>query len=320
MQKLSLMKKLLIVLSAVLMIPNLNLPAQETGDTTRIGVGKKDLVTVTEDDRGTNVNVKQDLVVVDETDDTVKVKLGNKAISIYEDGDKTHVEIIDEKDFDKHGWRKKPERFKGHWAGVELGPNNWLDPNWKLAGSEPENRFLDLNSGKSWEYDLNFMQFSIPFGRPAGLVTGMGLKWNNYWFDGNNSIMKDPLNGVIVSRDPPQDISYSKTKLNTLYLTVPLVFEVQFGPHKKGFIGAGVIGDLKLGSNTRLKYYDGSSRQREKIKNDFNLSPLRYHLTLRAGYSFVKIFANYSMVSLFEQDKGPELYPFTAGITLICFR
>ena len=307
-------------MSAVLLFPCLNLPAQERGDTTRIGVGKKDLVTVTDNDRGTNVNVKEDLVVVDETDDTVKVKLGNKAISVYEEGDKIHVEIIDKKDFAKHGWKEKPEKFKGHWAGFELGPNNWLDPSWKLAGSEPENQFLDLNTGKSWEYDVNFMQFSIPFGKPVGLVTGMGLKWNNYWFDGNNSIMKDPQTGVIIPRFPPQDISYSKTKLNTLYLTVPLVFEVQFGPHKKGFIGAGVIGDLKLGSNTRVKYYDGNSKQKEKIKSDFNLSPLRYHLTFRVGYSFVKLFANYSMVSLFERDKGPELYPVTVGLTLLSFR
>ncbi len=312
------MKRIYAMILALALI--LNLSAQEEADTTRVGIGKKNIVTVTEDDEGTNVNVKDDLVVVDETDDTIKIKLGNKAISIVEDGNRTNVEIIEEEDFDRHGWKKKSYRFKGHWSGFELGLNNWIDPSGQLAGAKPENHFLDLNTGKSWEYDLNFMQFSIPFGKPVGLVTGMGFKWNNYWFDGNNSITKDPVTGVIVPLYPSAGVSYDKTKLKTIYLTVPLLFEVQFGPKKKGFFGAGVIGDLKLSSNTKLKYYEGGSKQREKERSDFNISPLRYHLTVRAGYRFVKLFANYSMMPMFETDKGPEVYPITIGLTLINFR
>ena len=115
-------------------------------------------------------------------------------------------------------------------------------------------------------------------------------------------------------------ISYNKTKLNTFYLTVPLIFEFQFGPKKKGFFGVGVIGDLKLSSKTKLKYNDGGSKQKEKHKDDFNLSPLRYHLTARAGFRCIKVFANVSMVPFFEKDMGPELYPFTIGLTIINFR
>jgi len=73
------MKNFLTIILAISIV--LNLQAQE-GDTTRVGVGKKNIVTVTEDQDGTNVNVNEDFVIVDETDDTVKVKLGNKAISI----------------------------------------------------------------------------------------------------------------------------------------------------------------------------------------------------------------------------------------------
>lgn len=305
---------------AIIILFALSIRAQEESDTTRVGLGKKNIVTVTEDDRGTNVNVKEDLVVVDETDDTIRVKLGNKAISIVEDDNRTHVDIIEEKDFEKHGWRKKPSRFKGHWAGVEVGLNHWLNPDGQLGGTDPATRYLDLNTGKSWEWDLNFMQFSLPFGKPVGLVTGMGMKWNNYWFDGNNSIMKDPVSGAIVPRYPSAGINYTKSKLNTTYLTVPLIFEVQFGPRKRGFLGIGVIGDLKLHSNTRTKYMEGGSRQREKIKSDYNLSPLRYHLTARAGYRFIRLFATYSMMPLFESNMGPEMYPITVGLTLINFR
>jgi hypothetical protein len=312
------MRRIFVFILILAIMPHLS--AQEESDTTKVGIGKKNIVTVTEDHDGTEVIVKDDFVIVDDRDDTVKVKLGNKAISITEDGDRTHIEIIEREDFHKHGWRKRPMKFKGHWSGFELGLNNLVDRNGNLAGTSEENRWLDLNTARAWEWNLNFIQYSIPFSKKIGMVTGMGIKFNYYPFDNNNSIMKDPVTGIIVPRYPPPGVSYSKSRLHTGYLTVPLLFEFQMGKDQKGFIGFGVIGDLKLWSNTKIKYYENGSKQREKVKNDFNLSPLRYHVTLRAGYKFIKLYANLSMVSLFKTNMGPEVYPVTVGLTLISFR
>lgn len=293
--------------------------AQED-DTTRIGVGKKNIVTVTESDEGTSVNVKDNAVIVDEKDDTVKVKLGNRAFSITEDNDEVNIEIIEEEDFEKHGWKKRPERFRGHWAGYAIGMNNFVDRDFNLAGATAETGFMDLNSGKSWEQNINFLQYSLPMGLHIGWVTGMGFKWNAYWFDRNNNITKDPLNDMIVPLDPPPGVVYDKSKLNTTFLTVPLLLELQFGQKGRGYFSAGVIGDLKLTSSTKIKYYENGSKQKERVKNDFNLSPLRYHLTARIGYRFIKLYATYSMVQLFRNNSGPEIYPVTVGLTLINFR
>lgn len=297
-----------------------DLSAQVKPDTTRVGAGKKNLVTVTEDDDGTEVILQDELVIVDDRDDTVKVKLGNKAITITEDGDGTHIEIVEREDFPKHGWKERPERFRGHWSGFEFGLNNLADRNANLAGTSEETRWLDLNTGKSWEWNLNFIQYSMPFSKKIGMVTGMGFKGNDYHFDNQNNIMEDSVTGGVVPKYPPPGISYSKSKLHTSYLTVPLLLEWQFGHDQKGFIAAGVIGDLKLWSSTKTKYHENGSKQREKIKDDFSLSPLRYHVTLRAGYRFIKLYANLSMVSLFKTNMGPEVYPFTVGLTLINFR
>jgi hypothetical protein len=312
------MRRIFAGLLILAIVPHLS--AQEESDTTKVGVGKKNIVTVTEDHDGTEVIVQDEFIIVDDRDDTVKIKLGNKAISITEDGDRTHIEIIEREDFHHHGWRKRPMRFKGHWSGFEFGLNNLVDRNGNLAGTSEENRWLDLNTGRAWEWNLNFIQYSIPFSQKIGMVTGMGSKFNYYPFDNNNSIMKDPVTGVIVPKYPPPGVSYSKSRLHTGYLTVPLLFEFQMGKDQKGFIGFGVIGDLKLWSNTKVKYYENGSKQKEKVKDDFNLSPLRYHLTLRAGYKFIKVYANLSMVSLFKTNMGPEVYPVTVGLTLINFR
>jgi hypothetical protein len=312
------MRRTLTIVLTLAIMPHVY--AQEESDTTKVGTGKRNIVTVTEEDDGTEVIVQDEFVIVDDRDDTVKIKLGNKAISITEDGDKTHIEIIEREDFHKHGWKERPCRFKGHWSGFEFGMNNLVDRNGNLTGTTEETRWLDLNTGKSWEWNLNFIQYSLPFSRKNGLVTGMGIKCNDYHFDNNNNITKDPVTGVIVPRYPPDGSSYSKSKLHTAYLTVPLLLEFQWGRDQKGFITAGVIGDLKLWSSTRIKWYENATKQREKVKGDFSLSPLRYHVTLRAGYKFIKLYANLSMVSLFKSNMGPEAYPFTVGLTILNFR
>ena len=65
------MKKIITLFMSLALI--LNLLAQEA-DTTQVDVLNKNIVTVTESQDGTNVNVKDDFVIVDETDDTIKVK------------------------------------------------------------------------------------------------------------------------------------------------------------------------------------------------------------------------------------------------------
>ena len=311
------MNRIITFLVSLAIVINLN--GQE-GDTTKIGVGQTDIVTVTESDAGTNVNVKDDFVIVDETDDTIKVKLGNRAISIVEDGNKTNVEIIEKEDFEEHGWKEKSERFKGHWSGVDLGMNNLVDRNFDLAGATAETGFLDLNTERSWEVDLNFMQYNIPMGQHLGWVTGMGFKWNEYWFDRNNNITKDAVNDIILPLYPAAGVIYEKSKFNTFFLTVPLLLEMQFGEKGRAYISAGVIGDLKLASKTRLKYVENGTTQKDKVKGDFNLSPLRYHFTTRLGYRFIRLFATYSPVPLFKNNAGPEVYPVTVGLSLINFR
>jgi len=290
-------------------------------DTTAIKVGKKNIVTVAEDDDKTDIRVLDDDVIVNvnEEEDTVKIKIGKKGVTIIETDKGTKVEIADLDDSNNHDWKtRKTSKFKGHWAGYELGMNNFLDRDFRFAGTKPENDFLDINTAKSWNTNINFIQYSLPMSRGSGWITGLGFEWNNYYFDMNNSIAKDSV-GNIGPVYPPDGIRYEKSKLNTTYLTLPLLLEFQFGQSKKGFVSFGVIGGLKLHSNTKTKYISGGSKERSKIKDDLNLSPLRYALTFRAGYKFIKVYANYGMVPVFKPDTGPEIYPINVGLILFSF-
>ncbi len=266
--------------------------------------------------------------------DTTFISLGNKKIRIIEQNGETEVKIQnkqgdeDNYEFDEDedvvsDWvddaletDKKPGRdFKGHWAGFEFGLNNYVDKDFSLNRTL-ENEFMDINSGRSWNVNLNFAQYSVGFGTDrVGIITGMGIEWNNYHFNDTNSIQK--MNGEIVAKPIPDNTT--KNRLQATYLTIPLLIEAQFLGKERDdrfYLGGGIIGGVKLFSNTKIKYVDNGVKQKEKVKNDYYLAPLRYGFTVRAGYKAIKLYVNYYPTPLFLADRGPELYPVAAGLVL----
>ena len=259
-------------------------------------------------------------VKVREEDDTVKIKIGKKGIKIVEDGGDSSVEMftIDE-DTEDEFFTRKHEKTKWFWDGIDIGINNFVDDGFSMARSDND-EFMDLNTGKSWNININFLEQGFCLGTDrVAFVTGMGFEFNNYFFDNNNNITKDSLTGNIVSEDYSFDLD--KSKLSTTYLIVPLLFEVQLLPvenSKRIHISAGVIGGVKIGSKTKIVYQEDGDKKKDKDKGDFNLSSLKYGFTARVGYRELGLYCNYYPTPLFEKGKGPELYPFAMGISL-CF-
>ena len=261
---------------------------------------------------------KNEVIIIEENGDTVVVALGSKGISIVEEDDGVQINVIDMEDRKKSCRKKKKNSFDAHWAGLEFGLNNYLTPDFSMV-LPPDQEYMDLNTGKSWNWNLNFVDYGIGLGTNyVGLVSGLGFEFINYNFDGQNSIMKDPVTGEIVEYIPPYAGYITKSKMNIAYVTAPLLLEFQIPTGKRRIhISGGVIGGVKMWSNTKIKYTESGDKSKEKNKSDFNLSPLRWGVTARIGYADINLFANYYMTSLFKPDRGPELYPFTVGIALV---
>ena len=172
--------------------------------------------------------------------------------------------------------------------------------------------YMSLNSGKAMNFNLNFSQLSIGLGRHIGFVTGLGLNWNNYRFDGNNNILKDASGNII---NDPYSETLKKSKLATLYLDLPVLFEVQIPTdHQRINIAAGPIGAIKISSHSKMVFENG-----DKVKSDgdFSLNMLRYGATARIGYENFEIYGTYYMTPLFKHGKGPggvDLFPFEIGL------
>ncbi|MCF8224705.1 MAG: PorT family protein [Bacteroidales bacterium] len=267
----------------------------------------------------TEVKIGQnEIFIIEDDGDTTRFQLGSKGMSIVEtkDGYKIDIVEMDDKDNGKKNNKSdnRKKKFKPHYAGFEVGINNYLNPNYTLHSGS----FMNLNTAKSWNFNLNFLEYGIGLGTSyAGLVTGLGFEWSNYVFDANNSIKED-ANGDVISLIPPYT-SITKSKLSMNYLTAPLLLEFQIPAGKKRIhISGGVIGGVKLASRTKVKYQDGGNKK-DVSKDDFSLSPLRYGATFRIGYRALNIFANYYFTPLFGETPTPELHPFSIGLNLISF-
>jgi hypothetical protein len=272
--------------------------------------------------------------------DTTYISIPGKKIQIIEKDGETDVKIkdkdsdeddftfnLDDDDEEKQGdegskKRHRPGKdFKGHWAGIEFGLNNYMDSDYSLSRSD-ESAFLDINTGKSWNINWNLLQYSLGFGTDRlGLVTGLGLEWNNYHFRDTTSIcvVNNDIAPLVFSENIQTD-NILKNRLQTTYLTIPLILEAQLlgkERNKRLYAGVGIITGLKLFSNTKIKYVEDGRNMKDKNRSDFYLSPFRYGITARLGYRALKLYANYYITPLFQENKGPEtLNPVAAGLVI----
>jgi hypothetical protein len=254
-----------------------------------------------------------DLITVEDTDNETVIRIGHKGLRISEDGDNTDVKFENYPEYidTEHPGR----RFRGHLGGIEFGFNNYSTGTWGSSPA-PVDSYFDLNTSKSTCFNLMMPGVNLGITKHLGFVSALGLNFSNYRFDGNNSIDVDE-DGIVVPLYAPSGVTYKKSKLSTAYVVLPVLLEAQIpvSSHSTINLGAGVIGAVKLGSYTKVVYYD-DGKQKEKNRDDFSLNLLRYGVTARLGYEMVQIYGTCYLSPMFEKGKGPELYPFEIGLAL----
>jgi hypothetical protein len=113
--------------------------------------------------------------------------------------------------------------------------------------------------------------------------------------------------------------TFDKNKLRTTYIKVPVMLEFNTSedPKRSFHIAAGVIGGVRIGSITKQEYKVDDAKHKNRVKDDFNFSPITLDAAFRIGYGNLTLFANYGLTPLFEKDKGPEVYPVTVGLAIL---
>ena len=196
--------------------------------------------------------------------------------------------------------------------------------------------YLDLRMEKSINVNVNMFQQNFNLNKKGnfGMYSGLGLSWNNYRFS-NNVMLVDAATGT--EGYFIEGAAVRKSKLVNTYVTVPLFLEIQ-NKNNNLFFAAGVVGGLRILSHTKIYFEESGQeyqltdiqgnpfgdvektpnkrhRNIEKDYGSFHMNPFKLDASVRAGFGVVKLYFNYSLIPLFNNNKGPEVYPFAAGIS-----
>jgi hypothetical protein len=240
------------------------------------------------------------------SNDTTRLSFGDRKIIIIDDED-NEKEKESKKD-------KKENEIKHIWAGVEFGFTGY------------SNKLFNTTLPNGGAYALDYLRSNVvninPFERNislyknyVALTTGIGFQFNRLMFENNTVLI--PFKDSIQTFE--SGIPYTKNMLKASYITVPLLLQFNTSKnHGKSFhfaVGGQVA--IKLGSRSKQVYDVDGDKKRDIYKSDYNLNPFQYGLTARVGYGKVNVFANYNLSEVFKSGKGPKLYPFQIGVSLL---
>ena len=277
----------------------------------------------------TSVKVVGVDVYVIEKKDTVEVHVGDRVLIVDEDGNVKYR-------------RKYKHKYNGHWAGFDIGLNGYVDQNGRMNFPK-EIEYMELRMEKSVVVNINFFEQNIALSKNqrVGFTTGLGMTSLNYRFMKTTHLNSDSSNIIGYLS---QGVSVRKSKLSTWHLTLPVLFEWQTNRwcRKNSFhVGGGMIMNVRLWSWTKI-YYNEQYKDFELTRynpntgnyeveflatspgipkvhdyDDWFLRPFKFDATLRIGWGWINLWATYSVNTLFRDDRGPVLYPWGVGITLI---
>ena len=251
-------------------------------------------------------------------DDMTKKSSDKKDTTVINFRKKQYVIINKDKDSESTINKTNDNDFH-HWAGFAMGVNGWLSNGGFTMPKGQE--YMRLNYGKSLNFQLNPFEKDIHiYKNYINLVVGLGFEWNQYEFSNKTKLNPDSsyTSGII---DSTNNFNYKKNRLKSTFVNVPVLLEFNTNkdPKKAFHIALGVIGGYKLGSRTRQILHQNGNDIRLIKKDDYNLNPFRVNAHASIGYHNLTLFADYSLTPLFENGKGPELYPFTIGVKIISF-
>lgn len=185
---------------------------------------------------------------------------------------------------------------------------------------------------------------NIAFGKsPFSLGIGFGFSVHNLRSDAtptdsiNVNYPQYTLAGITVFEPIPgyaynHEIKYYNNKFTLTYFEIPLELRFRHITEKKKAVKFSIGGKIgyMIGDHTKYKGTEyesgipndpnlGTATVKYKTYNISNLNPLEYAATVRIGYGMFNIFGSYSFSKIFKNNKGPQMFPLSVGISITPF-
>lgn len=210
--------------------------------------------------------------------------------------------------------KDKPDmsnRANDHFL-VQFGYTNWTG----LSDTINQQGF-----SKSFNTYL-MMDFPFKNNPKLSAAIGVGIGSDHILFTSTRIGIKDATPSIYFTNVSDTN-HYKKTKLATVYLEAPVELRFSADPlHGKGFKAAvGVKVGTMINAHTRsTKFQDkgGTTISDHVVKEAstkfFNKN--RLSVMGRVGYSHFSLYASYQVTPLFKDGQGPDVRPFSIGLTL----
>ena len=178
-------------------------------------------------------------------------------------------------------------------------------------------------NGLSKSINAYFM-FDFPFktNPKLSMAFGPGISTDHILFSKTYVGIKDQTNSIYFT-DQADTNHFKKTKRATAYLEAPIELRFSANPETgKGFKGA--IG-IKIGTlinahtrNTKFEDKNGNALNDYVMKESSKrfLNKNRISAQARFGYGHFTLYGSYQLTTLFRDGAGPEVRPFSIGLTL----
>ncbi len=165
-----------------------------------------------------------------------------------------------------------------------------------------------------------FALYNIPFGKSNfSFSLGLGMSAHNIY--GDFVVRKNGDTTKLVKI--PSEVSYKRSKMNVVYLELPLEFNLKTKSDVKITLG-GKVGYM-IGSHAKYKgnaidsmyMFNTGSKITVKQANIPNLQPFSYGPTIRIGYKWIAINSQYMLSTLFIKNHGPDMTLWSVGLVLV---
>lgn len=174
----------------------------------------------------------------------------------------------------------------------------------------PQNQFLNYSTFKTTTDAFNLLKFGYRFSNNFRVTLGAGLEWTLIRLQNDSISIVNNTSGLSYKND---GIFYSKNRLSSEYLTIPLSFDYRSTYDKKGnrfhLSVAPQVGFLIDGMLKQISSEHGKTHN----YNDFHFAKFEYGGIMRLGYGDFGIFTKYYFNDMFVNS------PNQAGIKSFSF-
>ena len=211
----------------------------------------------------------------------------------------------------------RPSNVSTNWCIVDLGIASTNDQtNYASAAAQQ----FAPGANKDWfklrygflpkTVDVNiwiFMQRINLISHVVNLKYGVGVELNNYRYEYNIRYLTNPTKVIM------DTIHYTKDKLATDYVTMPVMLNFNFTPHRFHPIGFSAGASFGYLYSSRQKFVS-AAYGKQKTFNDFDLNTWKISYVGELELGWINLYGSYATRTIFS--RGLDQIPYNFGIRI----